>query len=167
MMLILHGISVDGIGGAVNYVVWKVVRSRNDCVNSAASFITAANTCNVKDIEVKPCNIKSITEELVLDEAFREATLIPGIAQVHCMKQEMGKSMHFMLTIDRSTATWDENVCSFSVGDWCAVDYGVLYPGEMKSIVCGKYQVSAMVPAGTHWKWPNCPNEIFYPQKKC
>jgi len=91
---------VDGIGGAVKHVVWNAVRSRNNCLNNAASFTTDASTSNVQIIKVKPCNIKSINEELVLDDVFCEATLIPGIAQVHCMKQEKGKSMHLMLTID-------------------------------------------------------------------
>jgi len=102
-----------------------------------------------------------------LDEVLREATLIPGIAQVLCMKQEKGKSVLFKLTMDMSTDTWDDNICNLSVDDWCTIDYeGVLYPGEVKSIVSGEYQVSAMVPAGGHWKWPNCPDKYSTSRKK-
>ena len=62
---------------------------------------------------------------------------------------------------------WDDNVSRISVRDWCLVEYqGNMYPGEVKKIVCGEYQVSVMVPTGNNWKWPVIPDEKFYTADK-
>jgi len=34
--------------------------------------------------------------------------------------------------------------------------------GEIDSVVGNDYEVSVMVPAGAHWKWPTKEDKIFY-----
>ena len=43
---------------------------------------------------------------------------------------------------------------------------GVIYPGEVKLVEGEEYKVSVMIAAGTHWKWPASPDEVFYRREK-
>ena len=91
---------VDGIGGAVKRVVWNSVRSRMNIVNNASSFTKAAGTSHVKVVEVKPYEIDEINKALGIEEVFKEAGQIQGIARVHHVAYINGKTVHLPLTSD-------------------------------------------------------------------
>ena len=56
---------------------------------------------------------------------------------------------------------------NFVAGDWCAVEYdGKAFPGCIKSVQCGEYEVSVMVKAGKYWKWPQREHKIFYQKQR-
>ena len=154
---------VDGIGGAVKHVVWNSVRSRKNIVNNASIFTKADSASHVKVIEVKPCEIDEINKALGIEQMFNQAGQIQGIARVHYVAYKNEKQS----TSDADSNEWDDNVSKHSVGGWCVVEYqGNMYPGEVKKIVCGEYQVPIMVPTGNNWKWPVMPDEIFYTADK-
>ena len=98
-------------------VVWNSVRSRKNIVNNASSFTEAAGASNVKVIEVKPCEIDEI------NKALGDASLIQGIARVHYVAYEKGKTVHFPLTSDADSDEWDDNVSRISFSDLCLVEY--------------------------------------------
>ena len=124
---------VDGISGAVKRVVWNSVRSRINIVNNASSFTKAAGTSHVKVVEVKPYEIDKINKALGIEEVFKEAGQIQGIARVHHVAYKNGKTVHLPLTSDADSNEWDDNVSKISVRDWCVVEYqGNMYPGEVK-----------------------------------
>ena len=154
-------------GGAVKHVGWNSVRSRKNIINNASSFTEAAGASNVKVVEVKPCEIDEINKALGIDQVFKDANLIQGIARVHYVAYVKGKTVLFPLTSDVDSDEWDDNVSRIFVRDWCLVEYqGNLYPGEVQKIVCGESQVSVMVPVGNNWKWPLMPDDIFYTADK-
>ena len=118
-------------------------------------------------IEVRPCDIDEINKALGIDQVFKDASLIHGIARVHYVAYEKGKTVHFPLTSDADSDEWDDNVSRISIRDWCLVEYqGNMCPGEVQKIVCGEYQVSVMVLASNNWKWPVMPGERFYTADK-
>ena len=161
---------VDGIGGAVKRVVWNSVRGRKNIINNAFSFVDAASAANVNVIEMKSAEIEKGNKKLGLDRVFLEAESVQGISGMHCMKQEKGNVVHFALTSDMSDIRAPEDnhkPDDIAVGDWWFVMYeGKCYPGEVRKVVNGDYQVCVMEPAGQNWKWPTVPDEIFYTHEK-
>ena len=148
---------VYGIGSAVKCLVWNYVRSRKDVVINATSFTTAAGQSNVKVIEMKPSEIDARNKALALDQVFKDAAPIQGIARMHYLKVVKGNIVYFTVAADANSDEsdeMDEEVPSITVGDWCSVEYeGVNYPGEWKAVGADDYKVYVMVPAG---KIGNC-----------
>ncbi|KAG1668796.1 Dipeptidyl peptidase 8 [Nymphon striatum] len=169
---------VDGIGGSVKRFVWNGVRSRKFVVSNAEGFKLAARTSQVKVVAVTPNELNERYQKLNLDKIFRDAILVKGIANMHFMAVNQDQPVYFHLTKDAlavndkafptvSIRKGKEHGTDIRVGDWCAVEYERFsYPGEVKQIEGSDYKVSVMIPAGKNWKWPTCPDEIFYRKEK-
>ena len=114
-----------------------------------------------------------------MKEVFADAPAIKGIARFHYLTIEDGRCVPFVLTNDAvetsekihlpadepPTDTTDEE--PIQVGDWWVVEYDdELFPGEVKQIRDGNYEVSVMHRAGTTWKWPSKEDNIFYVREK-
>ena len=93
---------------------------------------------------------------------FADAPAIKGIARFHHLTIEDGRCVPFILTNDvvetseeihmpadePPTDTTEEE--PIQVGDWRVVEYDdELFPGEVKQICDGNYEVSVMHRAGT------------------
>ena len=59
-------------------LIWNSVRSRKHVVINATSFTTAAGQSNVK-----PSEIDARNKALALDQVFKDAAPITGIAGMH------------------------------------------------------------------------------------
>ena len=57
-------------------------------------------------------------------------------------------------------------IVDITVGQWVLVQYeNFEYPGEVLQNNEDEAEVSVMLPAGTHWKWPE-PRDILYYKKE-
>ena len=114
-----------------------------------------------------------------MKEVFADAPAIKEIARFHYLTIEDGRCVPFVLTNDTvetskeihlpadepSTDTTEEK--PIQVGDWWVVEYDdKLFPGELKQIRDGNYEVSFMHQAGTTWKWPSKEDKTFYVREK-
>ena len=158
---------VDGIGGSVKRQVWTSVSTRKAIVTDATSFCAAAKqVSNVDVIEMNTKEIKNRNLELNLKKLFDKAPTIKGIKSFHHI--QVGKSgfQGYRLTKDverLDSSTNPASVADLAVSDWCIVEYdSTLFPGEIKAIKEGKYEVSVMVRARRHWKWPTKEGRISY-----
>ena len=97
---------VDGISGAVKSVLWNSVRSRMNIVNNASSFTKPAGTSHVEVAKVKRYEIVEIIKALGIEEVFKEAGQIQGIARVHYVAYKNGKTVHLPLTSDGDSNEW-------------------------------------------------------------
>ena len=172
---------VDGIGGAVKRYVWTAVQQRKEAVvNRSSAFVEVAkNMSQVKVLEMTADDIEKRNQALKLKELFAKAEAIKGIARFHYLAIEDGHCIPSVITLDGTKtpndihAPADEphtNMAedeSIQVGDWWVVEYDdELFPGEVKHIHDGNYEVSVMYRAGTTWKWPSKEDKIFYVREK-
>ena len=159
---------VDGIGGSVKRHVWSQVSSRKQQVDSACTFVLAAQDMQrVKVFEMTSGEIDDRNRKMALQQVFEEAPVIPNVSKVHCVIVTHQTPITMLLTKQRSVEVGavDTDEVHTKVGDWIVVEYDhVAYPGEVVAVVSGdyNYKVSVMVPAGKNWKWPTPRDTVFY-----
>ncbi|KAG1652590.1 Craniofacial development protein 2 [Nymphon striatum] len=126
---------IDGIGGRAKYLVRHKVISKSSTpliIQNSQDFANAANQLMEKTTVIH-ISQRQINEFNEKYDGFKNVEAYPGISKCH--------------------------IASYIFPDKYM---GLSYPGEVTYAESSQIRVNVMEKAGTHYKWPNVQDNIFY-----
>ncbi|KAG1651824.1 hypothetical protein GQR58_026730 [Nymphon striatum] len=163
---------IDGIGGRAKYLVRHKVMSKSSTpliIQNSQDFANAANQLMEKTtvIHISQRQINEFNEKY---DGFKNVEAYPGISKCHIPSYSFPDKA---LKLKKHALDYDQQISEISVeptqqqvytiNEWVLVRYmGLSYPGEVTYTESSQIRVNVMEKAGTHYKWPNMQDNIFY-----
>ncbi|XP_033625038.1 uncharacterized protein LOC117288334 [Asterias rubens] len=185
---------VDGLGGTVQRSVWRYVRSgKAEAVTPMSFFqVAAERNPNVCIHFIPKTGIEQ--SKTMLETHWEKTVSVPNTQKIHSVKTK-GKHFLVVSDTSESTkysevrileeeeADLNDSLTSqaellqetagtemtLHIGDWVAVRYdGDIFPGEVTDFghtLIADIKVNVMHKSGSHCKWPQDEDHIFYARK--